>query len=906
MPLLRSPNVFILPLAFFFWVKGIIAGYAQIVPDTTLPNNTVINVNADVIEITGGSTVGDNLFHSFERFSIETGSGAFFANNLAIENIIARVTGGSLSTIDGLIRANGNANVFLLNPSGILFGPNASLDIGGSFLGSTANSIRFADGAEFNAIAPDAAPLLTVSAPIGLRYGAKPGTIVIQGPGNNLFLNSEEDPSVNRVARPPGLQVRPGHTLALVGGDIALQGGNLTASGGRIALGSVGEAGIVALNAADSGFTLTYPTINRFQDIRLSQAASLEASGDSGGAIQLQGRRVTLTEESAILADTLGAGSGGRLSIRATEAVEISDFSFPPSGPPFTSRISTDVAPNATGNGGNLEIETTRLYIANGAQISSGAFGDGNAGELRIEVQDVEIIGSSPIGGSGLFTPTETIATGEGGNLTVVADRVRLMNGAQIAASTFGAGNAGDLTIQANVIELSGTDPEGFPSGFFANVEQGAIGKGGNLTVNADRIRLMDGAQIGASTFGAGAAGSLRVQARELEAIGGDLRGSSALFAVSRASGQGGNLTIAADRIRLVDGGQIATSTSGAGDAGELVVRASESIDLIGGAAQGRSGLFATAVAEDGDGGDVRVITEQLNLREGATISVSNFSSRNPAIPPGQGAAGNLTVEADSILLDNGILTAEAEAGARGNINLRAETIVLRRNSAITTNARNQATGGNIEIDARFLIAQGNSDITANAEQSAGGRVTITALTALGIEAQERLTSGSDITASSALGPQFNGVVELNSPEVDPSQGLAELPSTLIDAQTQVVAACGNATGNEFVVTGRGGAPEMPTQGLRAEEVWEDLRLLMSLGDRELPQELPRSRRTRRGSQAGADPLTGLPASSGPPPPIVEAQGWTRGPNGQIALVARSTPSPLDQFQATSCAAFVE
>lgn len=153
--------------------------HSQVISDGTLSTNITTPDDLNFF-INDGNRAGSNLFYSFGEFSVSTGGAAIFNNPPDIENIIARVTGGSVSDIDGLIRANNQANLFLINPQGIVFGSNAQLEIGGSLISSTASSIKFADGREFSATETQESPLLTINLPIGLQFGSNPGRIINQ------------------------------------------------------------------------------------------------------------------------------------------------------------------------------------------------------------------------------------------------------------------------------------------------------------------------------------------------------------------------------------------------------------------------------------------------------------------------------------------------------------------------------------------------------------------------------------------------------------------------------------------------------------------------------------------------------------------------------------------------------
>jgi len=800
----------ILPFAFCLLPT---AASAQIIPDTTLPANSLVTSLGSSSIITGGTPSGGNLFHSFEQFSVLTNNTAYFNNAADIQNIISRVTGGSVSNIDGQLKANGTANLFVLNPNGIIFGANATLDLGGSFVATTASSIKFADGNEFSVVnSSNPPPLLTISAPIGLQFGDNAGRIIVQGSGQGIRFTSD------LIDTTEGLRVQPDKTLALVGGDLALEGGTLKTAGGRIELGSVGANSFVSLNPIDRGYALGYEGVSSFRDIQLSGAAAVDASGLGGGDMQIRGRQVTLTEGSQLEASTLGAEPGGTLSVTASESVELIGTSVDGQ---FPSGFFTLVYPQATGAGGNLTVDTGRLIVRDGGLVAASTYDAGAAGNVVVKASEaVELIGTSADGQlfTGLFTLVLPEATGVGGNLTVETQQLILRDGAQIGSGTFGAGAGRTLAVSASEsIELIGTSADGqYPSSLFTAVEAGATGAGGNLILSTGRLILRDGGVISAATLGAGAAGTLEVNA-------------------------------------------------------------SESVELIGTSADGQFPSLLSAQSTDtADAGDLKISTGSLRVRDGAAVTVSG---------QGSGDAGNLEVQANSIFLDNnGQLIAKTASGNGGNIILNVRDLLLQRhNSQIATDASGgTGNGGNIDINSQFIVAvpDENSDITANAVRGRGGNINIITSGIYGQEFRPSPTPRSDITASSDFG--VNGTVQINTPDVDPSRGLTNLPEQLVDVSGLVDSSCAVAVSEEsnFVVTGRGGVPPSPNETLRS------ARVLVDLGSNEISTQHPATPIPQETVSINPN-RSFTPVSANPTNQLVEARGWVKDAKGEVILTAQ-------------------
>ncbi|MBR8834574.1 MAG: S-layer family protein [Stigonema ocellatum SAG 48.90 = DSM 106950] len=785
---------------------------AQVTSDGT--TNTIVKLNGNNFTIINGIEKGKNLFHSFSNFSVPTGGAATFdlSNTPNITTIFSRVTGGNVSNINGLIQtfnSNNPVSLFLMNPQGIVFGKNAALNIGGSFVGTTANSIKFADGVEFSAVNSGTPPLLTMSVPIGLQLGSSASPIQVQGYGNDGIV-----PTKNL-----GIVGSPGQTIALVGGDITFTGGVITAPRGRIEVGAVGN-GTVNLTQTPAGWQLDYTQVQDFRSINFTERSSLwnpYAVGNPAGGIQVVGRDIRL-DQSQIAAATVGNGQAGSITVNAAGGLFLGGEN--PNALSPSAWIVNQVAQGATGNGGGVNIKAGQLTLQDGAAIETLSLGAGAAGNVQVTADTIAARGAvalksplAPSGSSSSRIASETYASGTGGEVTVVARKLTLEDSGQVATTVFpgATGRGGNISVDvADEIYASGVSPISLTfSGIAA--EAFGIGNGGNVRVATGTLNLTEGGAIvtfaprlaGIPGTGIGNAGDITVVARQ--AI--NMVGTSPILPTqitylgssTAGSGNGGNLSVTTPILSLQAGASLATTTvpvigifgdpnqpNNLGDSGNVTLNVADRLTISGiNRFTLATSFLGSGTYGNGKAGDVTIHTNQLRIKDGGAIASSTAASGN---------AGALTIEANDILVEGQNIRAsvigssarifsettrrfyhlpDAPTGNTGVLNINTNQLTVRNGGNISvihdgtgnagqlsiqadkvsldTGGISAATasgkGGNITLAlANTLVSRHGSKITAQAGGSGnGGNITINSPIILGLE-------NSDIIANAILG----------------------------------------------------------------------------------------------------------------------------------------------------------
>jgi filamentous hemagglutinin family protein len=633
-----------------------------------------------------GQQHGRNLFQSFQDFSLNRAESATFSGPNSVNNVISRVTGGKPSNLDGTIRSTiPNADMYFLNPYGIMFGPNARLDVQGSFHASTADYLRLGDGGRFDARNPSES-LLTV-APIE-SFG-----FLSNSPANISTQSSK-------------LILAPEQTLSLIGGDIHLNSDIPLVVDNSLFIPTVdaqsllatehGQVNLVSVASPGDVFVSENEVLvqGKGGQIELNDSL-LEMSGYGGGAVFIRAARLLL-DNSIIRSNTFGQVDGKDIHLQLTESAylngldtEISVFTLSENN---SGRISIEVphleitgALINTGSGllgraGDIEIHAKNLLLKRGAFIASGSDRFGRSGDIRLNIE-------------------ETLS------LTGISPGYRINHGLEfenVSSNIFtisrGSGHGGNIFIDSQNLNIS--------AGFISTDNFGT-GQGGNVTINAQQALLLDGGTITSSTY-AGQAGDVNLNIAEINIAGyrqllqsaigiqwNYIRSTISTDSFGEASG--GRINIQAKQITVTDHGKITAKASDNGNAGDIFVEANR--------LQVDNGQIATS-ANHSAGGEIHInINELLSLRN-STVTTS--------VQGGIGDGGNISISHPQFtILNKGQIKAQADEGHGGDIHIVAEQFIVSPDSLVSASSRLGLDGElkinspTVDLDAMLVVLPG-------------------------------------------------------------------------------------------------------------------------------------------------------------------------------------------------------
>ncbi|MEQ8539707.1 MAG: filamentous hemagglutinin N-terminal domain-containing protein [Coleofasciculus sp. D1-CHI-01] len=714
---------------FAFWDT---AAVAQITPDTTLgtensvvtPNVDIQGLPADLIE--GGATRNAALFHSFSEFNVGEGLRVYFANPVGIETIFSRVTGSDVSDILGTLGVKGGASLFLLNPNGIIFGENARLDIAGSFVASTANSVVFENGVEFSATNPEAPPLLTINLTPGLQYGsnsngkiANAGTLEV-GVGETLSLYG------NTVTN-TGILTAPGGTVQVLGDRVGLFDNT------QIDVSSDMGGGTVLIGVAEEANNLYIPSVTHATRTFVSPDTVINANGignSDGGNVFVWSDEVTRFYGTISARGGEMSGHGGFVEVSGQQYLD------------FNGQVDA-IAPN--GVVGTLLLDPTNIEVVAGfgetidlnqvdAFDDPDIGGDGDtklsAFALNFATANISLQATNDIiVNASIFnlTPDVGIRLEAGNNIllnqsiTTTAGFVELVAGNDISITSFGSG----IFTDGAGVDLNAGGTIALSNGAVIDTSALVFGvNSGDINIQTDSLLMTNGAQIiGNNAFGVGNPGNISVQANDAISLS---EASGILSSVpTGVTGNGGLIELNARSLSLTDGSQVQTLlfreqvgvAGGQGKAGTIQITATDFIEVID------SSLEASNLGTQ-PGGDITITAKQLTFQNGGAFT-SNLS---------EGNAGNLTIQdAEFVHLNkNSVLSTRVNEMATGNggaLTIDTGRLIVEDNSGILTSTSGVGHAGDLTINATDLIqvsqesilsAQVNETATGN-----GGNLTI-------------------------------------------------------------------------------------------------------------------------------------------------------------------------------------
>jgi large exoprotein involved in heme utilization and adhesion len=644
------------------------------------------------------------------------------------------------------------------------------------------------------------------------------GNITIDAPNAVISLDGASIFNEELIISGIATVIQPIEELASdrTGGDINITAKSLSITNGaelNARTEGVGNAGNVNINVAET-IILDDPFSGIFTRVE-------DGAVGNGGDITINAESLSLSNGAQLATDTLGMGDAGNINLDIRGAIEVRDFAtIPIDGVdfPLQTAIASGVAPEAVGNGGDINLKSQSVTLNNFSLITTATLGRGNAGNISLQVDDFVNLSRLSV----IESLVGFGAVGEGGDIDLQARFLTLTDASQIETLLVretngipgGQGKAGNIQIEtSDFVSISGVskvqlpvaDPtfpsqllptEGFSSGLLASAEKGSIGSAGNISITTGTFQIADGAIVNTLTTNADDAGNITINANTFKATGG-----GQILVTTRNSGNAGDIKLnIADNITL--SGKDPNFDTRLAEFGEDIVNNQSA----------ESGIFANTTANStGQGGNIEIETNSVVLDDRGTI-VANSQ--------GEGIAGNLTINATgNINATDGNITTSAERTSGGAIAVTARNIRLEGNSDIRTNvASGTGGGGDITITADSILAFADSDILAFARDGKGGNITLDTPVFFGSRFQpasegtnpDTLDNNDrvDINASGAVA----GAITI--PDVSFIQNsLTELPGNLIDTEAIIANSCvvrSQEKEGKFIITGSGGLPVRP------------------------------------------------------------------------------------------------
>jgi len=704
-----------------------------------------------------GQQLGSNLFHSFDRFNLTSSETATFTGPSSIGNVISRVTGGQISHIDGLFRsAIPQANVYFLNPAGVMLGPNARLDVPASLYISSADYLKLGNSGRFDATAPNNS-LLTVAPPSAFGFlNSTPAGINIEG--SQLVLKNEDKFALRLAGTDHSVD-----TLGLIGGDITLKDAQLLTYGNDVYLVSVASAGEAAINSTNftEGRFTAYGTVNLTDATTEKYYGNIDTRGPGGGSIFIRAGQF-LSNKGWLFADTWGNQPGRGITIHTDGTVALDNATL----------VTTQVYPNgdffteATGAAGHISITANDINLTGGSQLVGTSESVGRAGDITLLAQQNLLLSGSGLTDVGtVFSSVLSDSSGSGnaGDIAISAGRLKMEAGTQMRTSTQGGlgGDAGSISLTVGALDI--LDGAQLTVGVGSQEQREGTGNGGTLSIAASEYVLINGDNSG--LFGnlftnTGQGGQIQVNAPTLT-----IENGGRIQTETVGDGNAGQIVLNVDTVTLTDGGEISSSTlTGSGQGGRIEMTAQQAIQI-----QGQNTGVRTNTGGSGAGGAIEVSAPKVTILDGGSIQAVTGHD-GTAITGGSGTGGQVTIQADELQLENGIiLTGNFGEGNAGNVVLRLEKNLQLRGdkSLIDASTAGSGQGGLLDIQAgQVQLTDGGSLTTNTSGDGDAGKITLVLTETLDMQ------NGSSIQAATK-GSGQGGQITIVAPDSIRIQGNA-------------------------------------------------------------------------------------------------------------------------------------